>query len=128
MREDHTEPTFGTASEKQGGELLRHNEADMCGSNRDPLQLWLSFARMFHLPQSTCIMCLKVDAELWRFPDRFTAIGRMIDSYLTGETDTDDAAVHLLFSANRWEKRCALQGFLHLHIRPTQFIHHRHLI
>ncbi|BDA50650.1 Thymidylate kinase [Coccomyxa sp. Obi] len=53
-----------------------------------------------------------IDAELWRFPDRFTAIGRMIDSYLTGKTDTDDAAVHLLFSANRWEKREAMLAAL----------------
>lgn len=46
-----------------------------------------------------------VDAELWRFPDRTTAIGKMINSYLTSQSEIDDAAVHLLFSANRWEKR-----------------------
>jgi len=49
-----------------------------------------------------------VDAELWRFPDRTTAVGKMINSYLTSQSDIDDAAVHLLFSANRWEKREAL--------------------
>lgn len=32
----------------------------------------------------------------------------MINSYLTSEAEIDDAAVHLLFSANRWEKRDAL--------------------
>ena len=47
-----------------------------------------------------------MDAELWRFPDRTTAIGKMINSYLTSQSEIDDAAVHLLFSANRWEKRC----------------------
>lgn len=46
-----------------------------------------------------------VDVELWKFPDRTTAIGKMINSYLTSETNIDDAAIHLLFSANRWEKR-----------------------
>ena len=46
-----------------------------------------------------------VRAELWRFPDRTTAIGKMINSYLTSQSEIDDAAVHLLFSANRWEKR-----------------------
>jgi dTMP kinase len=45
-----------------------------------------------------------IDAELWNFPDRTTAIGKMINSYLTSKSDIDDAAVHLLFSANRWEK------------------------
>ena len=48
---------------------------------------------------------LQVKAELWKFPDRQTGTGRMIDSYLTSKTELDDAAVHLLFCANRWEKR-----------------------
>lgn len=51
-----------------------------------------------------------VAAELWRFPDRTTAIGKMINSYLTSQSEIDDAAVHLLFSANRWEKKCAVCG------------------
>lgn len=34
--------------------------------------------------------------ELWRFPDRQTPIGALIQR--------DDRVVHLLFSANRWEK------------------------
>jgi hypothetical protein len=38
-----------------------------------------------------------------RFPDRTTAIGRVIDSYLKKEAEMDDHAAHLLFSANRWE-------------------------
>jgi len=48
-----------------------------------------------------------VTAESWRFPDRTTGIGHMLDAYLRGtpDGDTDDGAVHLLFSANRWEKR-----------------------
>ena len=35
--------------------------------------------------------------------DRTTAIGQMIDSYLRSASELDDHAVHLLFSANRWE-------------------------
>eukprot|EP00189_Rhodosorus_marinus_P004962 CAMPEP_0113957344 /NCGR_PEP_ID=MMETSP0011_2-20120614/2718_1 /TAXON_ID=101924 /ORGANISM="Rhodosorus marinus" /LENGTH=216 /DNA_ID=CAMNT_0000967897 /DNA_START=76 /DNA_END=726 /DNA_ORIENTATION=+ /assembly_acc=CAM_ASM_000156 len=42
--------------------------------------------------------------EPWRFPDRTTQIGKMISSYLTNDADMDDRALHLLFSANRWEK------------------------
>jgi hypothetical protein len=30
----------------------------------------------------------------------------MIDGYLKSAVDMDDRAIHLLFSANRWEKRC----------------------
>lgn len=35
--------------------------------------------------------------------DRTTPIGKMIDSYLQSKADMDDRAIHLLFSANRWE-------------------------
>ncbi|MCO5556968.1 hypothetical protein L7F22_010523 [Adiantum nelumboides] len=37
--------------------------------------------------------------------DRTTAIGKMIDSYLVQQSELDDRAIHLLFSANRWEAR-----------------------
>ncbi|KAE9364656.1 hypothetical protein N431DRAFT_354613 [Stipitochalara longipes BDJ] len=39
-----------------------------------------------------------------RFPDRTSPIGKMIDSYLQSQTEMDDHVIHLLFSANRWEK------------------------
>ncbi|KAL4923742.1 bifunctional thymidylate/uridylate kinase [Aspergillus undulatus] len=38
-----------------------------------------------------------------RFPDRTTAIGKLIDGYLRGQSHLDDHSIHLLFSANRWE-------------------------
>jgi dTMP kinase len=47
-------------------------------------------------------------AEGWRFPDRGTSVGQMISAYLANESQLDDRTVHLLFSANRWEKRYAL--------------------
>ncbi len=36
----------------------------------------------------------------------------MIDAYLGRKADLDDGAVHLLFSANRWEKRAGLLAAL----------------
>lgn len=50
-----------------------------------------------------------VAADAWRFPDRTSACGQLIDAYLKASAGSglDDAAVHLLFSANRWEKRRA---------------------
>ncbi|XP_034036594.1 thymidylate kinase [Thalassophryne amazonica] len=42
-------------------------------------------------------------AELLRFPDRTTTIGKVISSYLEKKSDLEDHSVHLLFSANRWE-------------------------
>ena len=47
----------------------------------------------------------QVSTELWRFPDRTTALGQMINGYLASSVELDDRAVHLMFSANRWEKR-----------------------
>lgn len=39
-----------------------------------------------------------------RFPDRTTPIGKIIDQYLKNDhNNLDDRAVHLLYSANRWE-------------------------
>ncbi|KND86727.1 Thymidylate kinase, partial [Tolypocladium ophioglossoides CBS 100239] len=41
--------------------------------------------------------------KVMRFPDRTTPIGQMIDAYLKSDIEMDDHAIHLLFSANRWE-------------------------
>lgn len=38
-----------------------------------------------------------------RFPERSTLMGGMINDYLQTEVEMDDRAIHLLFSANRWE-------------------------
>ncbi|XP_069474227.1 thymidylate kinase [Ambystoma mexicanum] len=43
-------------------------------------------------------------AELLRFPERTTEIGRLINSYLEKKSELEDHTVHLLFSANRWEQ------------------------
>ncbi|GAA5978405.1 hypothetical protein JCM10908_004341 [Rhodotorula pacifica] len=45
-----------------------------------------------------------IDAITARFPDRTLATGKMIDSYLSQKSDLADRAIHLLFSANRWER------------------------
>lgn len=47
--------------------------------------------------------------ELWRFPDRETSVGMMISSYLANKSQLDDRTIHLLFSANRWEKRSLME-------------------
>ncbi|XP_040973492.1 thymidylate kinase isoform X2 [Gossypium hirsutum] len=47
--------------------------------------------------------------EIWRFPDRTTSVGQMISAYLTNKSQLDDHTIHLLFSANRWEKRSMME-------------------
>jgi dTMP kinase len=44
-----------------------------------------------------------VAATAMRFPNRTTSTGQLIDSYLQQTSNMDDRAIHLLFSANRWE-------------------------
>jgi len=44
-----------------------------------------------------------IESKMMRFPDRTTAIGSIINQYLTCTKELDDHAIHLLFSANRWE-------------------------
>ncbi|XP_015910377.1 thymidylate kinase [Parasteatoda tepidariorum] len=44
-----------------------------------------------------------IKVETLQFPDRSTVIGGIINKYLTGSEEIEDHAVHLLFSANRWE-------------------------
>ncbi|KAK9494105.1 thymidylate kinase-domain-containing protein [Lipomyces doorenjongii] len=40
-----------------------------------------------------------------KVPDRSTQIGQAINAYLVSQTHLPDHAIHLLFSANRWELR-----------------------
>ncbi|KDP46329.1 hypothetical protein JCGZ_10169 [Jatropha curcas] len=47
--------------------------------------------------------------ELWRFPDRTTSIGQMISAYLSNQSQLDDHTIHLLYSANRWEKSSLME-------------------
>ncbi|KAI5812546.1 thymidylate kinase-domain-containing protein [Pyronema omphalodes] len=43
-------------------------------------------------------------SRIVKFPDRSTPTGQIINTYLTNTTlSLDDHAIHLLFSANRWE-------------------------
>lgn len=44
-----------------------------------------------------------IKAERMSFPDRTTCTGQVISSYLKSEVNLTDQAIHLLFSANRWE-------------------------
>lgn len=46
---------------------------------------------------------LGLAAVVMRFPDRSTMVGSLINQYLQTKSELDDRAIHLLFSANRWE-------------------------
>jgi len=48
-------------------------------------------------------LCYFFFAILSTISDRSTPIGKSIDAYLKGQSHVEDHAIHLLFSANRWE-------------------------
>eukprot|EP00897_Mesotaenium_endlicherianum_P010455 jgi/Mesen1/9438/ME000618S08815 len=53
-----------------------------------------------------------LNVDHWRFPDRNTEVGKMISAYLTNVKELDDEFVHLLFTANRFEKKSELLRLL----------------
>jgi len=53
-----------------------------------------------------------ISIERRKFPDRTTGTGHLIDAYLHCTSDLDDRAIHLLFSANRWEAVPSLEADL----------------
>ncbi|KAF0978524.1 hypothetical protein FDP41_002344 [Naegleria fowleri] len=46
------------------------------------------------------------------FPDRSTDIGKLCDAYLRNKNNMNDNAIHLLFSANRWDKMAWIEKTL----------------
>ncbi len=84
--------------------VLRHLQMHM--DKHDPFQCQ-------HVSMSGWLVG-QVAVEKWAFPDRTsTQTGQCINGYLAGDHEVDDAAAHLLFSANRWEKRCGSVCVLH---------------
>lgn len=80
-----------TKNELKRGAFILLEGVDRCGKTTQCKIL------MQHL------LTLSVAAVAMRFPERSTNVGQLIDGYLASGKDLDDRAVHLLFSANRWE-------------------------
>jgi len=91
MDQDRTEEKKSSGMFKRGAFILFEG-IDRCGKTTQSKRLVETLVKK------------GFKAEHMRFPDRNTEIGKMINAYLTNATDTDDKAIHLLFSANRWEK------------------------
>lgn len=72
---------------KQRGALVVFEGLDRCGKSTQ--------AQLLHSALA--------GSKLVRFPDRTTPIGKVIDDYLNHRIELNDQAIHLLFSANRWE-------------------------
>jgi dTMP kinase len=49
------------------------------------------------------LLSMGITALAMRFPDRTNSVGTLINGYLQSSQNLDDRAIHLLFSAKRWE-------------------------
>lgn len=86
-----------TESSSSRGALIVLEGLDRCGKTSQSGRLYKYLDGQGH------------SVESWRFPDRNTGVGQMISSYLANKSQLDDHAIHLLFSANRWEKRSLME-------------------
>ncbi|KAK8802130.1 hypothetical protein WA158_006524 [Blastocystis sp. Blastoise] len=74
------------------GAIILLEGCDRAGKTTQTLSLLHHLQDTYHIP-----------CKLYRFPDRNSTIGQQINSYLQNKSDLNDCAIHLLFSANRWE-------------------------
>jgi dTMP kinase len=58
------------------------------------------------------LMELNIKTEYFCFPIRNTIIGNLIKQYLEKKIDFSPQVIHLLFSANRWEKKEEMEKLL----------------
>jgi dTMP kinase len=89
-----TTTTTNTENPTKRGAFIVLEGVDRCGKTTQT-RLLLDYVKKLGLP-----------CETIKFPDRETPTGKIIDSYLKRDKNLDtlsDRAIHLLFSANRWE-------------------------
>jgi dTMP kinase len=108
--------TFGTAAGR--GAFVLFEGVDRCGKTTQVGMLKEHFAKT-------------KDVEQIRFPERKSAVGQLIDSYLQSNSNLNDQSIHLLFSANRWEQSDSIESKLgqgcslvSLSAKPPAYIRH----
>lgn len=94
--------TFSTVAATKRGAFILFEGIDRCGKSSQAAML-----SKYLTDSSAC-----KSNELIRFPDRTSTIGQQINSYLQSTSDLNDQAIHLLFSANRWESSDGIKAKL----------------
>lgn len=60
-----------------------------------------------------CTLLQKTQSfQYYKFPNRETPIGKIINEYLTQNMKLSDQSIHLLFSSNRWELQAEIKDVL----------------
>ncbi len=79
---------------------------DLLKAQGTPAEFW-RFPGLFctAAPQFELTITPLCEAHACACTDRQTTMGKMINSYLQQDAELDDRVVHLLFAANRWEKK-----------------------
>lgn len=81
-----------TTTTQARGVLIALEGGDRCGKSTQCTKL------MTYLTEE-----LGQKVHFIKFPERTSAIGSVINEYLQCGNDLSNQAIHLLFSANRWE-------------------------
>jgi dTMP kinase len=97
------------SSVPQRGAFIVLEGVDRCGKTTQ-------VGRLVHHLTTSCAALAGAGASAWGFPNRTTAVGQLINAYLQSSSDSaaplSDEAIHLLFSANRWESAATLHATL----------------
>ena len=90
--------------------LDRSGKTTQCQILYETLQreLGVDKVNLIKFPGTSWLPSIQKSVDRTDIVDRTTPIGKMIDSYLRSTSDLDDRAIHLLFSANRWEASCVM--------------------
>lgn len=99
--------SVGGSNGRSRGAFIVFEGVDRCGKTTQVGLIVKHLIKKFSVGAAAAAVAM-------RFPDRTTVIGQMIDQYLRDKsTQLDDHAVHLLFSANRWEVVPTLKSHLY---------------
>lgn len=91
-----TSTASSTALSKSRGAFILFEGGDRCGKSTQAALLNSFLEEKFKITTEH-------SSALIKFPDRTSSIGHLINSYLQSTSNLNDQAIHLLFSANRWE-------------------------
>jgi len=94
--------------------IFHFQQQNFCPMLRGQLILIEGLDRSGKSTQASILASRFTQSKLIKFPERSTAIGQLINEYLTNKQfQLSDQSAHLLFLANRWELNQEILNLLH---------------